>query len=111
MRSKHFYPIISSFQNLDNLSIVGLQLSEPPSGGAPTCPRTQGKLTLVGEEAHSTCVPFLLKMPVQFRALYFYDISDIGKVHPLVCACSSTLTSLELRGEQRALFLFGHRRF
>jgi hypothetical protein len=103
MRSKHFYPILSSFPNLDNLSIVGLQLSEPPPGSAPACPRTQGKLTLVGEDAHRTCVPFLLKMPVQFRALYFYDTSDIGKVHPLVYACSSTLRSLELRGEQRAV--------
>ena len=98
IRPKHFYPILSSFPNLDNLSIVGLALSQPPSDNISACPRTQGKLTLVGEEAHDTCVPFLLGLPVQFRTLYFYDTANIEKVHPLVCACSSTLESLEIRG-------------
>ena len=98
IRARQFYHILSSFPNLDNLSIVGLDLSQPPSGNIPACPRTQGKLTLVGEEAHSTCVPFLLELPVQFRTLYFYDTVGIEQVHPLVCACSSTLESLEIRG-------------
>jgi hypothetical protein len=93
-----FYPILSSFPNLDNLSIARLSLPQPPSGNIPACPRTQGKLTLVGVEVHDTCVPFFLKLPIQFRALYFYDTVDIRKIHPLVRACASTLTTLEIRG-------------
>jgi len=98
IHAEEFYPILSSFPNLDNLSIASLRLPPPPSGDIPACPRTQGKLTLVGDEAHDTCVPFLLRLPVQFRTLYFYDTSDITKVHPLVRACSATLTTLEIRG-------------
>ena len=99
--SKEFYPILSFFPNLDNLSIARLSLSQPPLGDIPACPRTQGKLTLTGFEAHHTCVPFLLKLPIQFRTLHFCDTADVRKVHPLVWACSSTLTTLEIRGNVR----------
>ena len=96
--SREFYPILSSFPNLDNLSITRLNLPQPPPGNIPACPRTQGKLTLTGVEAHDTCVPFLLKLPIQFRTLHFCDTEDIGKIHSLVRACASTLTTLEIRG-------------
>jgi len=95
---EEFYPILSSFPNLDDLSIARLNLGPPPPGDTPACPRTQGKLTLVGFEAHSTCVPFLLKLPIQFRTLHFCDTADVRKIHPLVRACSLTLTTLEIRG-------------
>jgi hypothetical protein len=94
-----FYPILSSFPNLDNLSIAYLDLPhQHPSDNISACPRTRGKLTLVGVEAHDTCVPFLLRLPIQFRALYFYDTWDVRKIYPLVRACSSTLTTLDIRG-------------
>ena len=95
---KEFYPILSSFPNLDNLSIARLDSPQPPSGDTPACPRTQGKLTLVGAKTQDRCVPFLVGLPIQFRALYFCDIMDIRKVYPLVRACASTLTILEIRG-------------
>lgn len=97
--SEAFYPILSSFPNLDDLSIVGLDISRPPSAGTVSaCPRTQGRLTLVGSEVHDTCVPLLLKLPVRFHALYFYDVVGIGSIHPLVRTCAATLTTLEIRG-------------
>jgi len=102
IKPKEFYPILSSFPNLDNLSITRLNLPHLPFGNIPTCPRTQGKLTLVGVETHDTCVPLLLRLPVWFRTLYFDDTVEVGKVHPLVRACSSTLTTLEIRGSVRS---------
>jgi len=96
--SEEFYPILSSFPNLDNLSIARLNLPQRPPGDIPACPRTQGKLTLTGAEAHETCVPFLLKLPIQFRTLHFCGTADVWKVHPLVWACAPTLTTLEIRG-------------
>jgi len=98
IRHHEFYPILSSFPNLDDLSIVHLNLPLPPPDGTPDCPRTQGKLSLVGVQAHDTCVPFLLKLPIQFRSLHFCDTPDVRKIHPLVRACSSTLKTLEIRG-------------
>ena len=96
--SEEFYPIFSSFPNLDNLSITRLNLPPPPPGDIPACPRALGKLTLAGVEAHNTCVPFLLKLPIQFRTLHFCGTADVRKVHPLMRAYSSTLTTLEIRG-------------
>ena len=95
---QEFYPILSSFPNLDNLSIVGLNLPQPPPDDIPACPRTQGKLSLVGFDAHDTCVPFLLELPIKFRTLHFCDTADIWKIHPLVRACAPTITTLEIRG-------------
>lgn len=58
---RDFYTTLSSFPKLDDLSIIGLDLQQLP---APSdidmlsgCPRTRGKLTLVGVEAHDVCLP------------------------------------------------------
>ena len=66
-------------------------------GNVPACPRIRGESTL-DEGVHNTCIPFLLGPQVQFRAPYLHDTAGIERVHPLVCVCSSTLKSLEIRG-------------
>jgi len=93
IRASQFYPVLSSFPNPDNLSIVGLGLSQPPPGNVPACPRTQGKFTL-DEGTHNTCVPFLLGLPVQFRAPYFYDTADVERLYTRLCALVRRRSSL-----------------
>ena len=99
------YSIIGSFPSLNDLTIASvpdphgvLPLHENP----PTGLRTQGKLSLVDDETQAVCIPLLLRLPaVQFRTLYFSDTFqlDVEKINQLVSACSSTLVTLEIRGD------------
>ena len=42
------------------------------------CPRTQGKLSLVGVETHDTCASFLLRFPIQMASAYRKKVDGGG---------------------------------
>lgn len=100
------FTTLASFPNLHDFMIsqsprVPQAIREHLFFFAPPSGLTRGKLSLVGSEAQEAYIPSFMKLPeTQYRSLYFSDASqlDIGNVHQLVSACSSTLETLEIRG-------------